>query len=193
MEAAISFSLPSAALFELGTLAHTVANTQAVAIEAIAHRYVKCLKAGGTLFFAGNGGSAADCQHLATEYMVRFDADREPYRALALTTDASFLTACGNDLSFDDIFARQIDALGTPKDLLIVHSTSGESENILRAAKLAQSKDITVIAFTGKGGGRLAPLADFCLTIPSKSTSHIQELHLAVEHAICDLVERLLV
>src|SRR5690349_1073097 len=192
MEGGISFSLPTKDLLDLSVLARHVAGTETVAIEAIAHRYVKALQAGGVLYFAGNGGSAADAQHIAAEYMVRFMGDRDPYRAIALTTDTSFITACGNDLDFDHIFARQIDALGRPDDVLTLHSTSGESENVLNACDIAQTKGITVVALTGKGGGRLAQMADYSLTIPSDNTARIQELHLAIQHSICGLVELLL-
>ena len=188
----MSFSLPTKDLLALSDLAKLMASTQSVAIEAIAARYVKALKAGGVLYFAGNGGSAADAQHIAAEYMVRFMGDRDPYRAIALTTDTSFLTACGNDLDFDHIFARQIDALGKPEDVLTLHSTSGESENVITACEIAQAKGITVVGLTGKGGGRLSRRADYSLTIPSDNTARIQELHLAIQHSICGLVEHLL-
>src|SRR5207245_2673546 len=108
---------------------------QAGAVAAIADRYAATLRAGGTLFFAGNGGSAADAQHLATEYVVRYQAQRSPLRAVALTTDTSLLTACANDLGFDEVFARQIEALARPGDVLSLHSTSGESPNVIRAAQ----------------------------------------------------------
>src|SRR6185436_11636878 len=108
---------------------------QSATIQRIAERYVETLKQGGTLFFAGNGGSAADAQHLATEYVVRYDAERRPFAALALTTDTSLITAAGNDIGFAEVFARQIRALGRPGDLLVLHSTSGESENLVRAAE----------------------------------------------------------
>jgi D-sedoheptulose 7-phosphate isomerase len=141
------------------------------------------------LFFAGNGGSAADAQHIATEYVVRYQAQRPGLRAVALTTDTSLLTACANDLGFDEVFARQIEALTRPGDLVILHSTSGESPNVVRAAQAARARGVPVIAFLGRGGGQLRELADVAVVVPSDDTARIQELHLALEHAICEIVE----
>ncbi len=138
----------------LAALAARVAAEHASAIAAIAERYEVALRAGGTLFFAGNGGSAADAQHLATEYVVRYQTSRPPLRALALTTDTSLLTACANDMGFDEVFARQLDALARPGDVLSLHSTSGESPNVIRAAQAARARGVTVIALVGKSGGR---------------------------------------
>lgn len=177
------------ALESLATLAGRVAAEQSADIAAIADRYEKTLREGGTLFFAGNGGSAADAQHIATEYVVRYQSTRPAMRAIALTTDTSLLTACANDLGFDEVFARQIEALGEPGDLLILHSTSGESPNVIRAAQAARARGVGVVAFLGKDGGNLKALADVALVIPSGETARIQELHLAIEHVICDLVE----
>ncbi|HKV76040.1 MAG TPA: SIS domain-containing protein [Gemmatimonadales bacterium] len=175
-------------LKELARLADRTA-AQADHAAAIAARYVKALKAGGTLFFAGNGGSAADAQHLATEYVVRYKADRRPYSAVALTTDTSLLTAAGNDLGFDEVFARQVRALCRPGDLLILHTSSGQSPNLLAAARAAKEKGVQVIGFLGKGGGALKPLCDEAFVVEGEVTSHIQEIHLAVEHLIVELVE----
>jgi D-sedoheptulose 7-phosphate isomerase len=165
---------------------------QSATIQRIAERYVETLKQGGTLFFAGNGGSAADAQHLATEYVVRYDAERRPFAAIALTTDTSLLTAAGNDLGFAEVFARQIRALGRPGDLLVLHSTSGKSENLVRAAEAARQRQIGTIAFLGKGGGALRGGVDDALVVPSDITSHIQEVHLAVQHIIVELVEQMM-
>jgi len=173
----------------LAALAARVAAEHASAIAAIAERYEVALRAGGTLFFAGNGGSAADAQHLATEYVVRYQTSRPPLRALALTTDTSLLTACANDMGFDEVFARQLDALARPGDVLSLHSTSGESPNVIRAAQAARARGVTVIALVGKSGGQLAALADVALVVPSVDTARIQELHLAIEHVVCDMVE----
>ena len=173
----------------LAALAARVAAEHASAIAAIAERYEVALRAGGTLFFAGNGGSAADAQHLATEYVVRYQTSRPPLRALALTTDTSLLTACANDMGFDEVFARQLDALARPGDVLSLHSTSGESPNVIRAAQAARARGVTVIALVGKSGGQLAALADVALVVPSDDTARIQELHLAVEHVVCEMVE----
>ena len=173
----------------LATLAGRVAQEQAEDIARLAERYEATLRGGGTLFFAGNGGSAADAQHLATEYVVRYQTNRPAMRAVALTTDTSLLTACANDMGFDEVFARQVDALAEPGDLLVLHSTSGESPNVVRAAQSAKARGVGVVAFLGKGGGQLKDLADLSLIVPASDTARIQELHLAVEHVICDIVE----
>jgi D-sedoheptulose 7-phosphate isomerase len=178
-----------ASLGGLAGLATRVADEQAAAIAAIADRYEQTLRGGGTLFFAGNGGSAADAQHLATEYVVRYQTNRPAMRALALTTDTSLLTACANDMGFDEIFARQVDALAEPGDLLILHSTSGESPNVIRAAQSAKARGVAVVALIGRAGGPLKDLVDAALVVPSNDTARIQELHLAIEHIICDIVE----
>ncbi len=178
-----------AGLTGLAALAARVAEHHADDIARLAGRYIETLQGGGTLFFAGNGGSAADAQHLATEYVVRYSHNRRALPAIALTTDTSLLTACGNDLGFDEIFARQIEALARPGDLVVLHSTSGESPNVERAAQAARAKGVGVVALLGKGGGAARELVDECLVIPADETSHIQELHLAVEHVICEIVE----
>lgn len=159
------------------------------AIARLAARYASTLQSGGTIFFAGNGGSAADAQHIATEYVVRYRVSRPAYAAIALTTDTSLLTAAGNDFGFAEVFARQVEALCRPGDLLVLHSTSGESENLVRAAEMARRKQVGTVAFLGKGGGKLRAAVDVSLVIPSDVTSHVQELHLAIEHIIVDMVE----
>jgi D-sedoheptulose 7-phosphate isomerase len=158
-------------------------------VAAVARRYAGVLRQGGTLFFCGNGGSAADAQHLAAEYVVRYASNRKPLAALALTTDSSILTACGNDLGFEQIFARQVEALCRPDDLLIFHSTSGQSPNLLAAARAARQQRVPTIAFLGKGGGTLAGLVDESLIIPSDVTSYVQLMHLALQHLIVESVE----
>src|SRR5204863_482171 len=142
-----------AGLTGLAALAARVSEGHADDIARLAGRYVETLQGGGTLFFVGNGGSAADAQHVATEYVVRYSHNRRPLPAIALTTDTSLLTACGNDLGFDEIFARQIAALARPGDLVVVHSTSGESPNVLRAAQAARAKGVGVVALLGRDGG----------------------------------------
>jgi len=173
----------------LAALAGLVASEHADEITAIADRYETTLRGGGTLFFAGNGGSAADAQHVATEYVVRYQTNRPAMRAVALTTDTSLLTACANDMGFDEVFARQVEALAEPGALLVLHSTSGESPNVIRAAQAARARGVGVVALLGRTGGGLKDLADVALIIPSDDTARIQELHLAIEHIICDLVE----
>lgn len=144
---------------------------------------------GGTIFFCGNGGSAADAQHLATEYVVRYMRNRRPYPAIALTTDSSLLTATGNDFGFDHVFERQVQALAKPGDLLVIHSTSGNSPNVLLAADAAKAKGVAVLALAAKDGGELRTRADLCIIIPTTRTDRAQELHLCVQHAICDAIE----
>ncbi|PYO68537.1 MAG: phosphoheptose isomerase [Gemmatimonadetes bacterium] len=178
-----------AGLTELAALAAQVSERHADDIARLAGRYIETLQGGGTVFFAGNGGSAADAQHVATEYVVRYSRSRRALPAIALTTDTSLLTACGNDLGFDEIFARQIEALARPGDLVVLHSTSGESPNVVRGAQAARAKGVRVVALLGKGGGEARGVVDDCLVIPADETSRIQELQLAVEHVICDIVE----
>lgn len=181
-------SLVRDGLEELARLA-TATATNADSIASFVERYCDTLRRGGTLFFVGNGGSAADAQHMATEYVVRYRSNRRPFAALALTTDTSLLTATGNDLSFDEIFSRQVEALARPGDLLILHSTSGESGNLVCAVNAARAKGVPVVALLGKGGGRVRSLVDEAIVVDSRSTSHIQEIHLAIQHLICEAVE----
>jgi len=178
-----------AGLTALAALATRVGEEYAETIAAIADTYGAALRAGGTLFFAGNGGSAADAQHLATEYVVRYQSNRPALRAVALTTDSSLLTACANDLGFDEVFARQVEALARAGDVLSLHSTSGESPNVIRAAQAAKARAVTVVGFLGHSGGRLKDLTDVVLIVPSDDTARIQEIHLAIEHLICSMVE----
>jgi D-sedoheptulose 7-phosphate isomerase len=175
----------------LDDLARLAQATKALSgqVAAIAARYAGVLRRGGTLFFCGNGGSAADAQHLAAEYVIRYAADRKPLAALALTTDSSILTACGNDLGFEQIFARQIQALCRPQDLLILHSTSGQSPNLVAAARAAHQAGVATVAFLGKGGGALAGMVDEALVIPSDQTSQVQLIHMALQHLIVESVE----
>jgi len=150
---------------------------------------VTVLVGGGTLYLAGNGGSAADAQHVAAEYVVRFRRKRRPFAAMALTTDTSVLTAGGNDLGFEQVFARQVEAHCRPGDLLVLHSTSGRSPNLLAAARAAQALGVPVVGFLGGDGGPLAGLVDDAFVVASEETSRIQEIHLAAEHAIADLLD----
>jgi D-sedoheptulose 7-phosphate isomerase len=159
-------------------------------VARIAALYAEVLRSGGTLYFCGNGGSAADAQHLAAEYVVRYGADRRPLAALALTTDGSILTAGGNDLGFEQVFARQVEALCRSDDLLVLHSTSGKSANLVAAARAARHAGVPTVAFLGKGGGDLAGLVDETLIVPSNSTSQVQLIHMALQHLIVESVER---
>jgi D-sedoheptulose 7-phosphate isomerase len=147
------------------------------------------LRSNGKLLLAGNGGSAADAQHFAGELVSRFYFDRPALAAIALTTDTSILTAVGNDYGYEDVFARQIEALGQPGDVFIAISTSGNSANILKAIDVAKARGLIVIGFTGKSGGKMKPLCDICLCAPSDSTPRIQECHLVIEHVLCACIE----
>ena len=175
----------------LEALARTARATvpQIPAVARIAEQCAATLRAGGTLYFAGNGGSAAQAQHIATEYVVRLRTARRPFAAVALTADTSVLTAAGNDLGFEQVFARQVEALCGPEDLLILHSTSGASPNLCAAANVARARGVPVVAFLGEDGGALRALADFVVLVPSKDSSRIQEMHLVLEHLIVELVE----
>jgi D-sedoheptulose 7-phosphate isomerase len=182
----------AAALRELAATAERVADELGPAMDEALALVQKTVNAGGTLFFCGNGGSAADAQHMATEYVVRYMRNRRAYPAIALTTDTSLLTAAGNDIGFENVFARQVEALARAGDLLIIHSTSGNSPNVLRAAEAARAKGVPVLAFSARDGGALKALADVNVVIPTTRTDRAQELHLCVEHVICDTVERTL-
>lgn len=175
----------------LDTLARAAQAARALEpqIVALAARYARVLRDGGRLFFCGNGGSAADAQHLATEYVVRYAADRRPFAAVALTTDTSVLTAAGNDLGFEQVFARQVEALCRPADLLVLHSTSGRSPNLIAAARAARARGVPTVAFLGQAGGPLAEQVDEAVLVPCGETGLIQLLHLALQHLIVELVE----
>lgn len=147
------------------------------------------LQAGKKLLFFGNGGSAADSQHLATEFVVRFKTNRRALAALALTTDTSLLTAVGNDLGFEYLFSRQIEALGEPGDIAIGISTSGKSPNILQAFTAARNKGLITVGLTGQTGGDLPPLCDILLPVPSTTTSRIQEMHITLGQMLCGAIE----
>jgi len=181
-----------------GRLREAAAVTEAMSgrateIARAAAMVAESFQRGGKLLLCGNGGSAADCQHLAAEFVSRLSKDvaRPGLPAIALTTDTSYLTAYANDFGFDGVFARQIEALGTAGDVLLAISTSGSSRNVLAAADAARRKAIAVIALVGDGGP-LAGTADIAIQVPSRDTQLIQQVHLAVEHLICQLVEQAL-
>ena len=180
----------TAGLRELARLATVVSETLGPDLDRALTLVRETVGNGGTLFFCGNGGSAADAQHLATEYVVRYMRDRRAYPALALTTDTSLMTAAGNDLGFEQVFARQVQALARRGDLLIIHSTSGNSPNVLRAAEAARAQGIRVLAFSAGNAGKLRALADHSVVIPTTRTDRAQELHMCIEHLICEFVER---
>ncbi len=157
-------------------------------------RVAASLRSGGKLLLCGNGGSAADCQHVAAELVsvLTQDHPRPGLAAIALTTDSSFLTASANDFGFDGVFERQVQALGRPGDTVMGISTSGNSENVLRAIRYGRRHEIATIALTGEHGGKLLGEAEICIRVPSRVVMHIQESHLMIGHIICDLVERAL-
>ena len=177
-------------LRDLAATAQRVVSELGPSLERALTMVRDTVKRGGTLYFCGNGGSAADAQHLATEYVVRYMRNRRAYPAVALTTDTSLLTAAGNDLGFDEIFARQIEAFARPGDLLVIHTTSGNSANLLRAAEAAREKGIPVLAMSARDGGKLKTLATHSVIVPTERTDRAQEMHLCIQHVICDLVER---
>jgi D-sedoheptulose 7-phosphate isomerase len=155
----------------------------------LAHACIAAINAGGKLLFFGNGGSAADAQHLATELVVRYRENRRPIAAIALTTDTSALTAIGNDFGFEDIFARQVDALCRPGDVAIGLSTSGNSENVIRGLRAARARGGVTAGFGGGTGGRMRDEVDYAIIVPSTSTARIQEMHILLGHALCALLE----
>jgi D-sedoheptulose 7-phosphate isomerase len=159
------------------------------AFAALVKVCVASLRGGGKLMFFGNGGSAADAQHLATELTIRYKTDRAAIAAIALTTDTSALTAAGNDIGFERIFARQIEAIGKPGDVAIAISTSGKSPNVTAALKQAQAMRIVTAALTGKGGGDLPGLAEHVLLVPSNTTARIQEMHITLGQMLCGAIE----
>jgi len=159
-------------------------------IETIAARCIEAYRAQNKVLLAGNGGSAADAQHIAAEFLSRFKLDRSPLPAIALTTDSSVLTAIGNDYGFTGVFERQIRGLGRAGDVFIGLSTSGRSENVLAALRAARELNIVTVGFTGSGGGDMRGLCDFICAAPSDDTALIQQVHLVAAHAICLLVEQ---
>lgn len=160
-------------------------------LEQISRMLLSVLKSGKKIMLCGNGGSAADAQHIAAEFVGRFEKERRSLPALALTTDTSALTAIGNDYSYDVVFARQVEGLGNEGDVLIAISTSGNSRNVLEALRAAQAKKVHTIALTGKDGGKVKDLADISLVIKSDKTSHIQEMHIFALHAAAEAVEKI--
>ncbi len=177
-------------IVEESIAAHELLLEQGVAsLSQIASTFIAALRAGNKLMFCGNGGSAADAQHVAAEFVGRFALEREPLPAIALTTDTSILTAVGNDWEFNEVFARQVRALARVGDVVIGISTSGKSANVLRALEAARERGAITVAFTGEKPGPIARSADLCFFAPSESTPRIQELHVLGWHGVCELVE----
>ena len=159
-------------------------------IQKAINLIVNSMKGGHKLLLCGNGGSAADCQHIAAEFTGRFIQNRKPLPAIALTTDSSALTCISNDYSYEDVFARQVSALGCQGDVLIAISTSGNSENISRAVRMSTSLNMTTICLSGRDGGSLSNLCDISIVVPSESTARIQEAHILIGHTLCGGVEQ---
>lgn len=160
-------------------------------VEQIATEMVKCLKNGNRIYFCGNGGSAADAQHLAAEFSGRFYTDRRALPAEALHCNTSYLTAVANDYSYDVVYARLIDGIANTGDFIVGLSTSGNSGNIVKAFEVARTKKVITVGFTGKEGGKMKPLSDYLINVPSTDTPRIQESHIMLGHIICQLVEEL--
>ena len=181
-------------LLETARTAERVVETCAEDVAAAADLIAASLRDGGKVLFCGNGGSAGDAQHLATEFVstLTLERRRPALAAIALTTDTSLLTAVANDFGFEEVFARQVEALGREGDVLVGISTSGRSRNVIRAFEQARTRNLRTLALTGAGGGTLAPLADVTVRVPSEETSHIQELHIAIGQLIAFLVEDVL-
>jgi len=183
--------LIQARLLESAAVKTRLANAGAPAIAEAARRVSESIASGGKLMLCGNGGSAGDSQHLAAEFTSRLRAslERPGMPALALTTDTSFLTARANDYSFDEVFERLVDVWGRAGDVLIAITTSGNSKNLIRAVTRCRQKEIFTIGFLGETGGKLLPLVDLPILVPSDSTQHVQESHIAIGHILCELVE----
>lgn len=159
-------------------------------LEKAVDMIVESMKNGGKILIAGNGGSAADSQHIAAEIVGRFVLERKGYPAIALTTDTSNLTAIGNDYGYDVVFSRQVEALGNPGDIFIGISTSGNSQNIINAIEVAKEKGLKIIGLTGRDGGKMKDMCDICLNFNYKETARVQEHHMMTYHLICEAVEK---
>lgn len=177
------------ALAESARVKLAVAEEQAVLVAEMAEVMVDALRHGGKLVFFGNGGSAADAQHLAAEFVGRFRRERRALAAISLGANSSIVTALGNDYGYEQVFAREVEALVTERDVVIGISTSGRSPNVLQAVELARAKGARCIGLTGEDGHQLAALCDLCLLVPSKVAARIQEVHIVVGHVLCELVD----
>ena len=177
-------------LSESAQVLQRVADQNIPTIEEAAKILVRALKNGNKILVFGNGGSAADAQHMVCELVGRFQCDRAPLPAVALTTNSSSLTAIGNDYGFDQIFSRQVQALAKPDDVCLAISTSGKAPNVLNAVRMAHSLGLQVIGLSGKGGGELATLCSPCICVPSDSTPRIQGAHITIIHALCEVIEQ---
>ncbi len=158
-------------------------------IQALVGNMIQCFDKGGKLIFCGNGGSASDCQHLVAEFIGRYKVDRRPLPAIALNSDTSVITALSNDLGYEKVFERQVNALGNSKDMLFAISTSGESINIINAVYAAKKMKILTVGFTKTGNSSLSSLVDILIDVPSNKVNHIQEMHIMIGHFICEIIE----
>ena len=158
-------------------------------IEKVANVFISCLEKGGTIFWCGNGGSASDSQHLAGELVGRFAGERRPLKSIALTADSAVMTCIINDYGYEHIFSRQVEALGSEGDILVGITTSGNSQNVINAFKVAKNKGMQTIGLLGKGGGMAKTLVHKSIIISSKSTARTQEMHILIGHILCDLIE----
>lgn len=178
--------------FDSADLKYQSADLLVRPIAEAVHAVVGCITAGGKVLACGNGGSASDAQHFAAEFVGRFERERPGLAAIALTTDSSILTAIGNDYDYEQVFAKQVQAIGQPGDVLLALSTSGNSKNVLAAVEAARAKDMTIIALTGRGGGRLRERlqeTDVHICVPHDRTARIQEVHILAIHCLCDAVD----
>lgn len=189
-DAGVGASFLTEHLAELSALADESASGLAGGAERYARWVRETLEGGGKLLFAGNGGSSAHAEHVAAEYRIRYRRRRRPLAALSLSGESAALTAGANDFGYREVFARAVEALGRPGDLLVLHSTSGDSPSVLRAAEAASERGIRTVGLTGRGGGALADRVDLLLAVPSEDTARIQEIHLVLEHAVADRVDR---
>lgn len=187
-------SLAVARIRDSTTLMQSLSQSPAYlgAVVKVAEAMTECLRSGNKILFLGNGGSAADAQHLAAELSGRFLKERKSLSGWALTTNSSVLTAIGNDYSFDYVFARQVQGIGNPDDLAFAITTSGNSPNVLRAVDVARDMKLVTVGLTGRTGGKLRSVADHCICIPSDHTPRIQEAHIVTGHILCELIEETL-
>jgi D-sedoheptulose 7-phosphate isomerase len=181
---------PEAVVVELAGVLGGFLRTRSGVLEAAAGAIAASVRAGGKVLVFGNGGSAAEAQHFAAELVNGMRRDRRPIPAIALTTDTSCLTAVGNDRSFPEVFSRQVEALGRPGDVALALTTSGASPNVVRALKTARAKGLVTVGLTGEGGGAVAPLANYLLDVPSRSTPRTQEAHLVILHLLAERLEQ---
>jgi D-sedoheptulose 7-phosphate isomerase len=192
MDAEVSHRLAIEAVWDEHLQAATALRSLAPEVERVVSLIARSLADGGALLVCGNGGSAADAQHIVAELTGRFFRDRRALRALALHANTSALTAIGNDYGYEAVFAREVDAHGREGDVLLGISTSGNSANIVRAIEMARDKKMVVIGMTGESGGKMRDLCDVCLCVPSRSTPRVQECHILIGHTVCELLENIL-